>query len=329
MRQKRELGRTGVMVSAIGLGCAGMSPEKLERDDAESIATVRRALDLGVNFIDTSDAYGNGHNESLIGEAIKGRRKDAFVATKFGNIRGPQGQRGGTNGKPDYVPVACENSLKRLGIDVIDLYYLHRVDPNVPIEDTVGAMARLVEQGKVRLIGLSEAKPDLIRRAYAVHPIAALESEYSLWSREPEREIQPLCRTLGITYVPYCPLGRGFLSGTIRAVADVPEGDRRHDHPRFHDENLRRNLALLKPLDELAAEKGCTQAQIALAWVLSRGTDIIPIPGSRRRTHLEENAKAVELTLSKSDCKRLESVFTIGATAGLRYPEKQVPLMSF
>jgi len=327
--QSRALGRTGVMVSAMGLGCAGMSPEKLERDDDESIATVRRALDLGVSFIDTSDAYGNGHNESLIGRAIKGRRKDVFLTTKFGNIRGAQGQRGGTNGRPDYVPVACENSLKRLGIEVIDLYYLHRVDPKVPIEDTVGAMARLIEQGKVRFLGLSEARPDVIRRAHAVHPIAALESEYSLWTREPEREILPLCRALGITYVPYAPLGRGFLSGTIRAIADMPEGDRRHDHPRFHDENLRRNLALLKPLDELAREKGCTQAQIALAWVLSRGNDVIPIPGSRRRSHLEENVKAVDVTLTKADCDRIERVFTIGATAGLRYPEKQMPLMSF
>jgi aryl-alcohol dehydrogenase-like predicted oxidoreductase len=327
--QTRELGRTGVEVSAIGLGCAGMSPEKLERDDGESIATVGRALDLGVNFIDTSDAYGNGHNEALIAKAIKGRREDVFLTTKFGNIRGPQGQRGGTNGKPDYVPVACENSLKRLGVEAIDLYYLHRVDPDVPIEDTVGAMARLVEQGKVRFLGLSEAKPDVIRRAHAVHPIAALESEYSLWTRDPEREILPLCRALGISYVPYCPLGRGFLSGAIRAVADMPDGDRRHDHPRFHDENLQRNLALLKPLDELAAAKGCTQAQIALAWVLSRGKDVIPIPGSRRRHHLEENAKAVEVTLTKADCERLESVFTAGATAGLRYPEKQMPLMSF
>jgi aryl-alcohol dehydrogenase-like predicted oxidoreductase len=327
--QTQELGRTGARVSALGLGCAGMSPEKLARDDAEAVATVGRALDLGVNFIDTSDAYGNGHNEELIAKAIKGRRKELFLATKFGNIRGPQGQRGGTNGKPDYVPVACDNSLRRLGIDVIDLYYLHRVDPEVPIEDTVGAMARLVQQGKVRFLGLSEAKADVVRRAHGVHPIAALESEYSLWTRDPEREILPLCRELGISYVPYCPLGRGFLSGTIRAVADVPEGDRRHDHPRFHDENLKRNLALLKPLDELAKEKGCTQAQVALAWVLSRGPDVIPIPGSRRRKHLEENAKAVEVTLTKADCERLEKVFAIGATAGLRYPEKQMPLMSF
>lgn len=327
--QQRELGRTGAMVSAIGLGCSGMSPEKLERNDAESIATIRRALDIGVSFIDTSDAYGNGHNEGMVGEAIKGRRKDVFLATKFGNIRGPQGQRGGTNARPDYVPVACEASLKRLGVDAIDLYYLHRVDPEVPIEDTVGAMAKLVEQGKVRFLGLSEAKPDIIRRAHGVHPIAALESEYSLWTREPELEILPACRALGISYVPYCPLGRGFLSGTIRAVEDVPEGDRRHDHPRFHDENLRRNLALLAPLDALAKDKGCTQAQIALAWVLSRGQDVVPIPGSRKRHHLEENAKAVDVTLTAADCEMLESVFTIGATAGLRYPEKQMRLMSF
>lgn len=327
--QQRELGRTGTMVSAIGLGCSGMSPDKLQRDDDESIATVHRALDLGVTLIDTSDAYGSGHNEELIARAIAGRRQDAFVSTKFGNIRGPKGQRGGTNAKPDYVPVACEASLKRLGIDVVDLYYLHRVDPEVPIEDTVGAMARLVEQGKVRFLGLSEAKPDIIRRAHAVHPISAVESEYSLWTREPELEILPLCRELGISYVSYAPLGRGFLSGTIRAVADMPAGDRRHDHPRFHDENLQRNLALLKPLDALAAEKGCTHAQIALAWVLSRGDHIVPIPGSRRRSHLEENVKALDVSLSAADCEKLESVFEIGVTAGLRYPEKQMRLMSF
>ncbi|MEM9683478.1 MAG: aldo/keto reductase [Pseudomonadota bacterium] len=327
--ETRELGRTGARVSALGLGCSGMSPGKLERNDEESIATVQRALDLGLTLIDTSDAYGNGHNEELIGKAVEGRRDDAFIASKFGNIRGPQGQRGGTNGKPDYVPVACEKSLARLGTDVIDLYYLHRVDPEVPIEDTVGAMAKLVEQGKVRFIGLSEALPDVIRRAHAVHPVSAIESEYSLWTREPELEILPVCQELGISYVPYSPLGRGFLSGTIRAVSDLPDGDRRQQHPRFHDENLQRNLDLLKPLDELAEEKGCTQAQIALAWVLSRGQHIIPIPGSRRRTHLEENVKALDVSLSEADCEKLESVFEIGATAGLRYPEKQMKLMSF
>lgn len=327
--KQRPLGSSGATVSAVGLGCSGMSPEKLARDDAESIATIRRALDLGVNFLDSSDAYGNGHNEELLAQALKGRRDDAFVSSKFGNIRGPQGQRGGTNARPDYVPVACERSLKRLGTDVIDLYYLHRVDPEVPVEDTVGAMARLVEQGKVRHLGLSEAKPDILRRAHGVHPISALETEYSLWTRDPEREILPLCRELGVTYVAYCPLGRGFLSGAVRAVDDLPDGDRRHDHPRFHDENLQRNLALLAPLDALAQEKGCTQAQIALAWVLAQGEHIVPIPGSRKRVHLEENVKALDVTLSKADCATLEAVFQVGATSGTRYPEKQMPLMSF
>jgi aryl-alcohol dehydrogenase-like predicted oxidoreductase len=227
------------------------------------------------------------------------------------------------------VPVACERSLKRLGTDVIDLYYLHRVDPEVPIEDTVGGMARLVEEGKVRFLGLSEAKPDVLRRAHAVHPITALESEYSLWSREPEQEILPTCRELGTSYVAYSPLGRGFLSGAVRQTQDLPEGDRRHDHPRFHEEHLQRNLSLLEPLDALAAEKGCTQAQIALAWVLSRGAEIIPIPGSRRIAHLEDNIGALNVALSEDECARLEQVFQVGATSGPRYPEKQMPLMSY
>jgi len=327
--QYRELGRTGIKLSAIGLGCSGMSPDKLERDDGESIATIRRALDLGVNLLDTSDAYGAGHNEALVAEAIRGRRGEAMVSTKFGNIRGPQGQRGGTNARPDYVPIACENSLKRLGIDVIDLYYLHRVDPEVPIEDTVGAMAKLVEQGKVRALGLSEAKPDILRRAHAVHPISALETEYSLWTREPEQELLPLCRELGVTYVAYAPIGRGFLSGVIRVVADIPEGDRRHDHPRFHDENLAKNLALLETLDEIVKKKSCTHAQLALAWVLAQADNIVPIPGSRRRAHLEENVKALDVTLDAADLERLDAAFRPGGTAGTRYPEKQMPLMSF
>lgn len=325
----RELGKTGAQVSAIGLGCAGFSPDGLARDDEAAAATINRALDLGVTLLDSSDAYGGGHNEELVGRAIAGRRDDVFLTTKFGNIRGPQGQRGGTNGRPDYVPVACDASLKRLGADVIDLYYLHRVDPEVPIEDTVGAMARLVEAGKVRFLGLSEAKPDVLRRAHAVHPISALESEYSLWSREPELEIMPACRELGVSYVAYSPLGRGFLSGAVRQVDDLPEGDRRHDHPRFHDENLNRNLSLLAPLDALASEKGCTQAQIALAWVLSRGEDVVPIPGSRRQEHLESNVAAVDVVLSESDCAALEDVFEIGVTQGTRYPESQMKLMSF
>ena len=327
--QFRDLGRTGIKLSAIGLGCSGMSPDKLARDDDESIATIRRALDLGVNLLDTSDAYGAGHNETLVAQAIKGRRDDVVISTKFGNIRGPKGQRGGTNAKPDYVPVACESSLKRLGVDVIDLYYLHRVDPEVPIEDTVGAMAKLVEQGKVRALGLSEARPDVLRRAHAVHPISALETEYSLWTREPEQELLPLCRELGVTYVAYAPIGRGFLSGAVRAVSDLPEGDRRHDHPRFHDENLEQNLALLAPLDAIAREKGYTQAQIALAWVLAQADNIVPIPGSRRRTHLEENVRALEVTLEAADFERLDAVFKPGVTAGTRYPETQMPLMSF
>ena len=327
--QYRELGRTGVKVSAIGLGCAGFSPDGVPRDDTQATKTVHRALDLGINFLDSSDAYGGGHNEELLGEALAGRRDQVFLTTKFGNIRGPQGQRGGTNAKPDYVPVACDRSLQRLKTDVIDLYYLHRVDPEVPIEDTVGAMAKLVEAGKVRFLGLSEAKPDILRRAHAVHPITALESEYSLWSREPEREILPTCRELGASYVAYSPLGRGFLSGDIRRTQDLPDGDRRHDHPRFHEEHMQRNLTLLQPLDALTEEKGCTQAQIALAWVLSRGNDLIPIPGSRRIDHLESNVGALDVSLSDADCARLEEVFEIGVTSGTRYPEKQMPLMSF
>ena len=327
--QHRELGRTGVKVSAIGLGCAVFSPDRLARDDDGAAVTIHRALDLGVNFFDSSDAYGGGHNEELLGETLAGRRDQVFLTTKFGNIRGPQGQRGGTNAKPDYVPVACERSLQRLKTDHIDLYYLHRVDPEVPIEDTVGAMAKLVQAGKVRFLGLSEARPEILRRAHAVHPITALESEYSLWTREPEREILPTCRELGASYVAYSPLGRGFLSGAIRQTADLPDGDRRHDHPRFHEEHMQRNLALLEPLDALAAEKGCTQAQIALAWVLSRGDDVVPIPGSSQIDHLESNVGALDVSLSDADCARLEEVFQIGVTSGTRYPEKQMPLMSF
>jgi aryl-alcohol dehydrogenase-like predicted oxidoreductase len=327
--QYRELGRTGIQLSALGLGCSGMSPQKLARDDDESTATIRRALDLGVNFLDSSDAYGGGHNEELVGKAIKGRRGEVVLSTKFGNIRGPKGQRGGTNAKPDYVPVACERSLERLGVEVIDLHYLHRVDPEVPIEDTVGAMAKLVEQGKVRALGLSEAKPDVVRRAHAVHPISALETEYSLWTRDAEKDLLPLCRELGITYVAYAPLGRGFLSGAVRKVSDLPEGDRRHDHPRFHEENFNRNISLLEPLDAIARDKGCTPAQVALAWVLAQADNIVPIPGSRRRTHLEENVKALDVTLDQSDFDRLGSVFQMGVTAGTRYPEKQMHLMSF
>ncbi len=297
-------------------------------DDAESVATLHRAIELGVNFFDTSDAYENGKNEALLARALKGRRDAVVICTKFGNIRGPEGQRGGVNGRPEHVAKACEASLKRLGIDVIDLYILHRVDPGVPIEETVGAMAQLVEQGKVRTLGLSEAGAETIRRAHAVHPISALESEYSLWTRDAEQEWLPTCRALGITYVAYAPLGRGFLSGAIRSVDNLGEGDRRHDHPRFHAENLARNLALLEPLDQLAVAKGCTLAQIALAWVLAQGDDIVPIPGTKRRRYLEENVRAIDVTLDEAEIKRLNQTFVPGVTSGTRYPLSQMKNMA-
>ncbi len=297
-------------------------------DDAESVATLHRAIELGVNFFDTSDAYENGKNEELLARALKGRRDAVVICTKFGNIRGPEGQRGGVNGRPEHVAKACEASLKRLGIDVIDLYILHRVDPGVPIEETVGAMAKLVEQGKVRTLGLSEAGAETIRRAHSVHPITALESEYSLWTRDAEKEWLPTCRALGITYVAYAPLGRGFLSGAIRSVDNLGEGDRRHDHPRFQAENLSRNLALLEPLDQLAAAKGCTTAQIALAWVLAQGEDIVPIPGTKRRRYLEENVQAIDITLDEAEIKRLNQTFVPGVTSGARYPQSQMKNMA-
>lgn len=320
---KRKLGNSEMEVSALGLGCMGMSISYGTPNDDESTATIRRALDLGVDFLDTSDAYGAGVNERLLGTAIRGRRDEVVLATKFGNRRNaPDGRT--VDGRPEYVRQACEASLERLGVDVIDLYYQHRVDPSVPIEETVGAMAALVLAGKVRYLGLSEAGAETIRRAASVHPIAALQTEYSLWTRDVEEEILPLCRDLGIGFVAYSPLGRGFLTATITRSGDLIEKDRRHDHPRFHEENLSHNRRLLDPLQAIAGECGCTPAQVALAWLLSRGDDVVPIPGTKRRGYLEENVKALDVSLTEAQLERLKAAFSPGVAAGARYPEKQL-----
>ena len=319
--ERRRLGGQGLEVSALGLGCMGMSEFYGPGDDDESVATIHRALELGVTFLDTADMYGPFTNERLLGRALHGRRDQVVLATKFGNQRDPDGGWVRINGTPEYVRSACDASLQRLGVDHIDLYYQHRVDATVPIEETVGAMAELVRQGKVRYLGLSEAAPATIRRAHAVHPISALQSEYSLWTRDVEAEILPAVRELGIGFVPYSPLGRGFLTGRFRDPADLPEGDFRHRNPRFQDENFRRNRALLAGVEALAREKGVQPAQLALAWVLARGRDIVPIPGTKRRRYLEENVAATALELTPAEISRLDEAFPSGATAGARYPD--------
>jgi aryl-alcohol dehydrogenase-like predicted oxidoreductase len=319
--EQRRLGTQGLEVSALGLGCMGMSEFYGRADEGEGIATIHRALELGVTVLDTADMYGWGANERLVAKAVADRRERVVLATKFGNVRGPNGEFLGISGRPEYVREACEASLQRLGVETIDLYYQHRVDLETPIEETVGAMAELVAEGKVRFLGLSEAAPETIRRAHAVHPISALQSEYSLWSRDPEAEILPAVRELGIGFVAYSPLGRGFLSGRIRSVDDLDETDFRRRGPRFQEENLRHNLALVASVEELAAEKGVTASQVALAWVLGRGEDVVPIPGTKRRTYLEENAAAAAVELTGADRQRLDAAFPRGAAAGERYPD--------
>ncbi|MBC8134987.1 MAG: aldo/keto reductase [Fibrella sp.] len=317
--EQRELGTSGLMVSAMGLGCMGMSEFYGDTSDDESIATIHRSLDLGITFLDTADMYGTGRNEELIGRAIKDRRGEVILATKFGNVRTPEGGFAGVNGKPGYVKAACDASLKRLGVDVIDLYYQHRVDPETPIADTVGAMKELVEAGKVRYLGLSEASPTNIRKAVAVHPIAALQTEYSLWSREPEDEILPTCRELGIGFVAYSPLGRGFLTGQIKSYDDLAPDDYRRNAPRFMGENFNKNLELVQRIEEIAARKGVKPSQLALAWVLAQGEDIVPIPGTKRRTYLEENAASLEITLTDEERAAINAALPQGASAGERY----------
>ncbi len=317
----RRLGKSSLVVSALGLGCMGMSQSYGTPDDQESIATIHHAIDRGITMFDTADMYGGGANEELLARALDKRRNEVIIASKFGNMRMPDGRFLGVNGRPEYVQQACEASLKRLNISTIDLYYLHRVDTNVPIEDTVGAMARLIDQGKVRYLGLSEAGAKTLRRAHATYPITALQSEYSLWTRDPEGEILGACRELGVGFVPYSPLGRGILTGTVKSAEFGPK-DFRRISPRFQGENFQKNLQLVAHIEKLAAEKRCTPAQLALAWVLAQGKDVVPIPGTKRRTYLDQNLAALDVTLTPAELKRIDEIAPRGAAVGARYPEE-------
>lgn len=320
----RKLGKNGPTVSALGLGCMGMSEFYGSTNEEQSIRTIHQALDWGINFLDTADMYGMGHNEKLVGRAIKDRRDKVVLATKFGNVRGPDGSFMGVNGKPSYVKASCDASLKRLGVDIIDLYYQHRIDPDTPVEESVGAMSDLVKEGKVLFLGLSEAAPETIRRAHSVYPISALQTEYSLWTRDVEVEILATCRELGIGFVPYSPLGRGFLTGRFKSMDDLEEGDWRRNSPRFQGDNLEYNLDIVRKLEEIAAIKSCSLAQLSLAWLLARGEDIVPIVGTKHRRYLEDNLKALQVQLSKAELAQIDEAAPIGVAIGLRYPEESM-----